>query len=141
MKSDTSIKNISVAAVRRHTIKPIDFSMTTLFDNDQSRSPIDQITLSEGELPIAQTLITHANWTLVTTRRIISCLDGKVQETDPAKVKSWLWGNFKGFKDTKMTLGELTLEDGSMLNVHIESGKASMVIIYSIMTLIGQLGK
>lgn len=129
MKSDTSIKNISVAAVKRHTIAPIDFPLTTLFDRDQSMPSIDQ------------TLITHLDWTLVTTRRIISCLDEDVRETAPAKVSSWFWGNFKGYKETKTTLGELRLENGSVLKVHIESGRASMIIIYSIMTLVGQLRK
>ena len=108
MKSDTSIKNICVAAVKRHTIKPIDFAITTLFDNELSRNLLKQIVFSEGELPISQTFIDKSDWTLVTTRRIVSCFNGQV---------------------------------GNVLNVHIEVEKASMIIIYSIMTLVGQLKK
>ena len=141
MKSDTSIKNICVAAVKRHTIKPIDFAITTLFDNELSRNLLKHIVFSEGELPISQTFIDKSDWTLVTTRRIVSCFNGQVRETAANNVHSWNWGDFKGHKNGQTSISEIKLNDGNVLNVHIEVGKASMIIIYSIMTLVGQLKK
>lgn len=141
MKSDTSIKNICIASVRRHTVPPIDFPLTTLFEADLTEHLLNQITFSSGELPIAQTFIDQSNWTLVTTRRIVSCFNGQVQETGAENVNSWDWGDFKGFKTEQTSIGELRLDDGSILNFHIEVRRASMVIIYSIRTLVGQLRK
>jgi hypothetical protein len=141
MKSDTSIKNICVAAVKRHTITPIDFVITTLFDNELSTTLLNQIVFSEGELPISQTFIDKSDWTLVTTRRIVSCFNGQVRETAANNVSSWNWGVFKGHKSGQTSISEIKLNNGSVLNVHIEVGKASMIIIYSIMALVGQLKK
>lgn len=141
MKSDTSIKNICIAAVRRHTMKPIDFPITTIFDNELTGHLLNQITFSEGEMPISQTYIDKSHWTLVTTRRIISCFNGHVQEIAANKVDSWNWGDFKGYKGGQSSIGRVCSDDGSILNIHIEAGKASMILIYSIMTLVGQLKK
>ncbi|MES2772940.1 MAG: hypothetical protein V4722_02060 [Bacteroidota bacterium] len=141
MKSDTTIKNICVAAAKRHTIKPIDFPFTTLFDGEHSGDLSNQITFSESELPISQTFIAKSNWTLVTTRRIVSCINGQVRETAASNVNSWNWGNFKGYKGEHTSIGEIKLDSGDVINIHIEAGRASMIIIYSIMTLVGQLKK
>ncbi len=131
MKSDGSIKNICIAAVERHTIKPIDFPLTTVFDNGSARRVSNQINLLNGELPVSQTFIDKSDWTLVATGRIINCFDGIVQETLTGKVSSY----------RPASIGEIKLGNGNIFKIHIEAGKASMIIIYSVMTLVGQVKK
>ncbi len=141
MKSNGSIKNICIAAVERHTIKPIDFPLTTVFGNGSARPVSNQIDLLNGELPASQTFIDKSDWTLVATGRIINCFDGIVQETLTEKVSSPHWGHFKGYKNRPASIGEIKLNNCNTFNIHIEAGKASMIIIYSVMTLVGQVKK
>lgn len=136
VKTDKSIKNICIAAVKRHTIPPIDFPYSTLFDNDGIDVSVS-IALADHELPIAKTHIDALNWTLVTTRRIITCLSGLMQELPAARIKSYHWGDFKGMGKKPFTIGEIQSEEGDTINIHIETGRASMVIIYSIRTVAG----
>ncbi|HEY2580577.1 MAG TPA: hypothetical protein VGI43_02145 [Mucilaginibacter sp.] len=88
MKTDTSIRNICIASIKRKTIRPIDFSLTKFFQTETfSEIYINNFKLSdtsENELPISQTIIDKTNWTLVTTRQIISCVDGitKIAKAD-----------------------------------------------------------
>ena len=136
MKSDSSIKNICTAAAKRHTIKPINFPLTTLFENDSIKLISDQVHLLAGELLIMQTFMSSSDWTLITTRRIISSFDRIMQEVVPEKINSWNWGDFKGYVSKQTSIGELRLANGSSFRIHIETGKASMVIIYAVITLV-----
>lgn len=93
----------------------------------------------ETELPILQTFIDINNWTLITTRQIISCLDKNTKSTYADKVVSWQWNGFKGYQKQNFTIGRLELENDETLQILIEPGSASMVTIYSIMTLVRQV--
>ena len=135
MKSDGSIHQICVAAILRHTLKPINFLLTKLYDTDTKSLLQIDIALTDGELPISKTYIDSLTWTLITTRRIISCNKGDVQEAFADRVNSWQWGDTKRNAKGSYTLGEIKIEDNSILQIHIECGKASMVTIYAIMTL------
>jgi hypothetical protein len=123
-------------------MKPIDYPLTRIFET-QSLSEIDEIISStfihlDNELPIAITHVDIDNWTLLTTKKIISNIKGVLRQTFASKVVNWTWGDFKGYKEKPTTLGHLTLDDNTTLNILTETGKASMIMIYGIMTLTGQ---
>jgi hypothetical protein len=139
MKSDRSIRNICIAAIRRHTIGPINFQFSRIFETEVTVPFGERLPSSDGELPVSQTFIDKENWTLTTTRRIASCHQGKIRESAAERIKTWHWGAFNIVKETPISLGELELDNGDTLRIHIERGKASMITIYAIMTLVGQV--
>jgi hypothetical protein len=141
-KTDESIRRICIASIKRHTIKPINYPLTKIFES-QSFSDIDEkisstFTHQENELPIALTHVDNNNWTLLTTKKIISNINGDIKQALANNIAKRTWNDFKGYKEKPITLGHLTLDDNSTLDVLIETGKASMIIIYGIMTLTGQ---
>lgn len=143
MKSDNSIRNICISAIKRHTIKPYDFSFTNFFEIeflfDINQDILKTFNFTVTELPISQTFSDNKNWTLITTKQIISCIDNNTKSTYADKVVSWQWDDFKGYQNQKLTIGQLELGNGENIQVLIETGRASMVTIYSIMTLVGQV--
>ena len=91
--NDDSIRKICVAAVRRHTIHPIDYPLTRLFGTESiaeiSKTISDKCTFLRTELPIALTFVNDHNWTLVTTRKIITILDGELTQANANKVTKY----------------------------------------------------
>ena len=123
-------------------MKPIDYPLTKIFETE-SISDIEKGISStfnhqDNELPIALTYVDANNWTLLTTRTIISNINGLTKQALSRWVLKWTWGDFKGYKEKPTTLGRLTLNDSSTLDILTETGKASMIMIYGIMTLTGQ---
>jgi hypothetical protein len=139
MKNDHSIRNICIAAIKRHTIKPIDFSFASILETELAPKFSNGLAVIDGELPVARTFIDKDNWTFVTTRSIIVCDQGKIHESLAGRIKSWYWGDFNVYKDDPVIMGGLKLDNGILLKVHIERGKASMITIYAIMTLVKQV--
>ena len=131
-KSDQRIKNITIAAIKRHDIFSIVHSFTTLFEEEAKSELPALISLQNEELPIAQVFIDDDNWTLVTTRRIISCFESNIKDVYASSIVRWYWGDFKGLDRGQTTIGQLVLENGDELKVHIETGKASIIPIYAI---------
>lgn len=109
MKTDNSIRNISVASIKRKTIKPFDFTFTKVFEkerlNEVGNDFFKFASVSENELPIAQTLVDESNWTLGTTRQVISCVEGNSKSIYAQDIKRWEWGDFKGYNTTPFTTG------------------------------------
>ncbi len=140
-KTDESIRKICIAAIKRHTIKPIHYPLTKILETQLLTDLDNNISASfahlENELPIAITLVDNNNWTLLTTRKIITNNKGTIKHTFANKVAEWAWNDFKGYKQKPVTLGKLTLDDNSTLDTIIETGNASMIMIYGIMTLTG----
>jgi len=142
MKSDKSVRNICIAAIKRHTIPLYDFSLTSFFEKelwhefDNSISVFSNVV--EDELPVSMVSIDKNNFTLVTTRQILTCQGGIIRSAKPYNIISWEWNDLKGYTDNPFTCGHLTFSDKQVFEVFIETGKASMVMIYAIRTLIGQ---
>ena len=145
MKTDASIRNISVAAVKRSIRQGLVSTSTKIYEGETIPEGIDSIfnliAFYEGELPISHTVIDAENWTLVTSRRIISCIGGIINVAEAANVKYWDWGDFKASGKTDYTQGYVKLDDDEKVEILIETREASMIIIYSIMTLVRQLRK
>ncbi len=139
MKTDKSIKNICIAAVKRKTIQPFDYTYTKFFDEGYSELVLNVNNLNMGELPIAETYIDNTNWSLITTRRILSNINGEIGEINPNEINSMKWSGFKHSQSKQTTFGEMKLHDGNIFYVHIEVGRASMIIISAINTLVGQI--
>ncbi len=141
MKSDHSIRNICIASVKRRTPKPFDFSFTCFFEKETLKEIDNEVLnfspVSEHELPISRTLVDRNNWTFVTTRQIVSCVNGIVKAAPADKISIWDWGDFKGHNNVLFTVGTLQLDNDLPFEIFIETKRASMVTIYSIMTLVG----
>ncbi len=93
----------------------------------------------DNDLLIVVTFIDDLNWTVLTTRKIVACIDGKLKMTNATNVKKYEWGDFKGYDKNGINIGNFILDNGDEFPFHIETGKASMVIIYGIKSLIGQV--
>jgi hypothetical protein len=138
-KTDESIWRICAAAIRQSTCKPIDYPLTTFFETFNADIIQESVTNSYqkelNESPIALTFIDGGNWTLVTTRRVISKIKTDVSEARATDITSRRWFDFKGYRDKPITYGKIEFNNTSM-DIIIETGFASMIIIYAIKTLV-----
>lgn len=145
MKSDNSIRNICVLAIKRSTIPPIDFPLTRLFETETLNDPAAYlfkiVAADENELPIVQTVVDALNYTLITTRQITTCVKGVIKNTKAINVQSVYWGDFKGYFKTEHTVGHLVLEDNRKMEIFIETGRASMITIHCLRKLIWRVKK
>ena len=137
-KSDKSIHNICVASIKRSTIKPYDLKWTKLYEtnSDFTYSGL-QVELTEDELIICSTIIDKDNFSVLTTRRLLTKQDGQLITGNIQNATDKLYGDFKGYKDKAYTFGQVQLQDGNELKYFIETGQASMVMIHGVRTLIG----
>jgi len=139
-KSDQSLKNTCIAAIKRSTIPPFDFSYTRIYkagdtiDNEKIKTEL--IVESEERL-ICSTIINDKIWTILTTRRIISFEGVGLQQHSIKSIQEWNAGDFKGYSGQNYTKGFLHFTDGKIFPFFIETGRASMVMIYGIRTLSG----
>jgi hypothetical protein len=153
MKTDLSIRNICIASIKRKYSGLANWHFTRHFETETFSDIDDRYKLSDihlNELPISQVVIDASNWTLITTRQIITCYNGVTKTMAATDVKGWHWNDFKGYRKTPYTVGRLEVEydrshkificpgeveDLRDLKIYIETGIASIVTIYAIMTL------
>ncbi len=129
MKTDSSIKNISVAAIKRKSIDLNSWEKTKLvFDFPVEVEP------KANELPVVYVLIDNNNWTLVTTQRIIGQIDSVMREIDFTYLDDTVWGSFKNTKIDK-TIFRTVDQYGEQYDFLMETGKPSMAIISSVRTI------
>jgi len=136
-KSDKSLHNISVASIRRHTIKLYDFKWTQFYESN-SDFPYQglHLDLTDDELIICSTVIDAENYSILTTQKLITKENGIENSGSITGAIDKGYGNFKGYGDQSFTFGSLELENGNQLKYIIETGNASMVMIYGLRTLI-----
>jgi hypothetical protein len=136
MKDDKYYYDVVISSIKRHTIKPIDFLYSKIWEKDVS---INQyyagmgIELDEGELSICSVLIDIDNWTILTTRKIITSIDGIRTECYFNEISNYKYNAIRDYKK-EYYLGDIILKNGENMNFLIESGKASMIMIYGIKT-------
>jgi len=135
-KSDKSIHNICIAKIKRSTMKPYDFKWTTFYENDSKalfqNFPFE---LSDDELIICSTIIDSNNFSILTTRKLITNEDGILSFGSLINAKNLLYGEFKS-KNEDFTFGKVELENGEFLKYFIEIGKASMIMVQGVKTSI-----
>jgi hypothetical protein len=136
-KSDKSIHNISVASIKRSTMKPYDFKWTKFYDSNSDFSYQGlHLSLTNDELIICSTVIDAQNYSILTTQKLISMENGKERVGYLMGATDKGYGNFKGYKDDSVTHGLIELKNGDKLKYLIETGKASMIMIRGVRTLI-----
>jgi hypothetical protein len=137
-KSDKSKHSICIASIKRHTIKPYDFKWTKFYESNSEFSySYLPLNLSETELIICSSVMDSENYSVLTTQRLITKQNGQesfgiISEETSDKD----YGDFKGYKDKDFTLGGIQLQDGTELKYFVETGNASMVMIYGVRTLL-----
>ena len=119
-------------------MKPYDFKWTKFYEADTDLPYTGlQLDLAENELFICSTFIDKKNFSILTTRRLLTQLDGKLCSGNIQGATDKLYGDFKGYNDKEFTFGLVQLQNGNELKYFIETGKASMVMIHGVRTLIG----
>lgn len=135
MKTPDKIHSICIAAIKRSYIPPFDFEYTSIYENsdtvESDKIGVD-LKLASHELPICSTIISTKVWTLLTTDRIISFEGVEMQEHKLTSIKRWNFGDFKGYSEQSYTKGFLHFDDDTVVPVFVETGRASMVMIYGI---------
>lgn len=135
-KSDKSIHNICIAKIKRSTMKPYDFKWTKFYENNSKNLfkhyPFE---LDIEELVISSTIIDSQNFSILTTRKLITLENGIFFSGSLINTKDKLYGEFKSERE-KLTFGSVELENGTTLKYFIETGKASMVMIHGVRTAI-----
>ncbi len=136
-KTDKSKHNICIAAIKRSTIKPYDYKFTKFYEsNEEFPYTGMDMNLRENELIICSTVVNANNYSVLTTQRLITNKNNVVATGELTNSKDKGSGMFKSMKDD-FVFGSITLENGSDLKYFIETGKASMIMINGIKTLIG----
>ncbi|CAM1357395.1 hypothetical protein [Tenacibaculum halocynthiae] len=135
-KSDKSKHNICIASIKRSTFKPYDYKFTKFYEsNGEFTYSGIGLELKENELIICSTVIYSDNYSILTTQRLIS---NKARIKTIGKLinsKDNGYGMFKSTKDD-FVFGSIRLESGIDLEYFIETGKASMIMIHGVRTLI-----
>lgn len=137
MKTDKSKHNICIAAIKRSTFKPYNYKFTKFYESNSDFYYLGlELDFSESELIICSTIIDADNYSILTTQQLITNEKGvkKVRSLVNATVKPF--GDFKGLNGDLFTFGLLQLENEIDLKYFIETGKASMIIIHGIRTLV-----
>ncbi len=118
-------------------MKPYNFKWTNFYESnsDFNYSGL-QLDLVENELIICSTIIDKDNFSILTTRRILTSLDGQLSKENIQGATDKMYGDFKGFQDKDFTFGQVQVQNGNEIKYFIETGKASMIMIYGIRTLI-----
>lgn len=137
-KTDKSKHNICIAAIKRHTKKPFYFIRTNFHETKASFDAYAWLLpkLADEELVIASVVIDADNYSVLTTRRLFTREEGNLSVGDLENAKDRLYGDFKGHKTTEFTFGHVELEDGRDFKYFIETGSASMAMIYGVRTLV-----
>jgi hypothetical protein len=140
IKTDKSIHNICIAAIKRSTIKPYDFKWTRFYEENadfkNSFAGIE-IDLSNNELIICSTVIDSDNFSVLTTRKLATKEKGNLLYGNLHGAIDKLYGDFKGaLKRESITFGTIRLTNGNELRYFIETGRASMVMIHGVRTSI-----
>lgn len=66
-----------------------------------------KLDLVEDELIICSTIIDKDNFSIVTTRRLFTNIDGQLNIENIQGSTDKLYGNFKDYKDKDFTLGQV----------------------------------
>ena len=136
-KTDKSKHNISIAAIKRCTFKPYDYNLTKFYESNIEFDYSDiNIELQENELIVCSTVIDSRNYSILTTQKLITRKGENFFSETLIGAKDKGYGDFKGYNKEKFTFGVVELANGSELEYFIETGKASMIMIHGVRTII-----
>jgi len=138
-KSDQISHTFSIYEIKRSTYKPYEFRWTNFYDNNSDFLqcyPEIQLDIAEDELIICSTFIDADNHSLLTTRRVFTKEKGIEDIAYIEAAKSYSMPlNYK-FEEFGYVFGTVELQNGNVFRYFLETGKAAMVMVYGIKTLI-----
>ena len=133
---DKSNKQTCIESIKRFTIPPFQFDLTNIQEGQEQLDLIrDLIDLDQDEEIICSTYVNEKLWSILTTRRIKTLEGVRKKDHILDKLKRFDSGDFKGYSGQKFTKGFLQFEDDVIVPIFIETGRASMVMIYGIKTI------
>ena len=136
-KTDYSKHSMTISSIKRATVFPYDFQLTKFYEsNSEFHYQGIDLDLDSEELIICSMVVDNENYSVLTTRRLITRESGiqGVALLDGVTDKGY--GLFKGYQDNEVTFGSIQLHDGTVFRYFIETGKASMIMIYGVRTMI-----
>jgi len=92
------------------------------------------IKLEDEEFIICSTEIEDNQWTILTTRRVITQNEAEFFDSRIIDLKTKNSRNFKGFGNISFVKAKIELHNGLEIPYFIETGEPSMVMIYGIQT-------
>lgn len=135
-KSDKSLHHICIAKIKRCTMKPYDFKWSTFYENDSKNLfknyPFE---LHNDELIICSIIIGADNFSILTTKKLVTLQNGILSSGSLINSTDLFYGNFKS-ETQRFSLGSVELENGEILEYFIETGRASMIMIQGVRTMI-----
>ncbi|PZR20535.1 MAG: hypothetical protein DI539_10510 [Flavobacterium psychrophilum] len=132
MKTDKSLYNITIAAVKRHAMNP----ETWLYSKIISTPKAEGFDSDSEELPVFL-IESEVAKTLVTTRRIIETSIGNSKQALITEIQSTDYGIFKGdINKPELSDFRITTINNESITFQFETGKASIGLIYTINTLL-----
>lgn len=135
-KSDKSLHHICIAKIKRCTMKPYDFKWSTFYENDSKNLfknyPFE---LHNDELIICSIIIDADNFSVLTTKKLVTLQNGILSSGSLINSTDQFYGNFKS-ETQRFSLGSVELENGEILEYFIETGRASMIMIQGVRTMI-----
>ncbi len=118
-------------------MKPFDYKWSKFYESNTDFPYAGlELCLKENELIICSTVIDNANYSVLTTQKLITKENGVETIGDVTNAIDKMYGDFKGYGRYLFTFGVVQLENGNNLKYFIETGKASMIMIYGIRTLL-----
>lgn len=135
-KSDKFLHTICIAKIKRSTIQPYDFKWTQFYEDDSKELFRDYpIELLDEERIICSTIINEDNFSILTTKKLITLKNGRLSLGSCINATDNLYGKFKS-KTKDFSLGSVELENGEILEYFIETGRASMIMVQGVRTMI-----
>jgi hypothetical protein len=139
-RSDQVIHTFVIYNIKRFTFNPYEnFKWAKFYEKNSDFVkiyPEIQLSIKENELVICSTVINHANYSLLTTQRIVTKesgienigdMTGAIHNTPPLQFK---------LEKFNYVSGTLQLQNGTVFRYFIEAGKAAMVMEGGIWNLI-----
>jgi hypothetical protein len=130
MKKDSSVKNISIAAIKRSAMNLDKWTRTTIC-LDSFPMNVDNL---PNELPVVYFSVDNMNWTLITTKRIVGEIDSMKREVYFNEMDDIVWGEYKSDKKSE-TIFRIVNFEGEQNDFLMETGKPAMGIISSVRTI------
>ncbi|ESU24662.1 hypothetical protein FLJC2902T_31940 [Flavobacterium limnosediminis JC2902] len=132
MKTDNSIKEITIASINRKVMNPESWIYSKVCLENKS----EEFTLEENELPIFEINSSKAK-TIITTRHIIEKENENICFVSFDEIDDVIYGDFKK-QINKPELSKFRIVDifGEQYDFQMETGKASIGLINSINTVL-----
>lgn len=113
MKSDKSIHSIVIAKIKRSTIKPYDFKWTRFYEDGITEYFINfPFDLDPEELIICSTIINSSNYSVLTTKKLVTSENGTLTFGSLINAKDKMYRDFKS--SNEFTFGNVELANGKI---------------------------